>query len=105
MCINIDRSRFANEIREICFMTRHDFQPFLNALDTDQPLPEYMVSLSAFITAVCEDFGEVNTQFHIEINLLYLCQYKRSITKYAATFPRLASQTQCALGSLIKYYL
>ncbi|CEJ04679.1 hypothetical protein RMCBS344292_18634 [Rhizopus microsporus] len=94
MCTNIDRSRFANEISEICFMTRHDFQPFLNALDTDQSLPEYMASLNVFITAACEVFGEVNTQFHIETNLLYLCQCKRSTTKYATTFPRLASQTQ-----------
>ncbi|ORE07044.1 hypothetical protein BCV72DRAFT_188514, partial [Rhizopus microsporus var. microsporus] len=34
ICINIDRSRFLNEISKICFlysfMTRHTFQPFLN---------------------------------------------------------------------------
>ncbi|KAG1038307.1 hypothetical protein G6F43_012708 [Rhizopus delemar] len=101
MCINVDRSRFANEISKICFlcsfMSGHAFswaQPFLDALDTDQPLPACMQSLSTFIDALREAFGEVNAQLHVETSLLNLRQGKGSTAEYAATFRRLASQTR-----------
>ncbi|CEG79127.1 hypothetical protein RMATCC62417_13629 [Rhizopus microsporus] len=69
-------------------------QPFLDALDTDQPTPPYMQSLAVFITALRETFGEVNEQLHIETNLLNLRQSKGVTVEYISNFCRLAVKKQ-----------
>lgn len=100
MAVEIHRDDFASDLGKICYMCSFmegpafDWaQPYLDDIGTDE-LDSCMSSFTAFLSAFCTAFGELNELVATERKLIHLKQRDALASEHAATFRRLALRTE-----------